>query len=55
MPGMRGYEVAKHLRSQPWGARPLLIAATEWGQEEDRQCGDRRGFDLHLTKSFDPA
>ena len=54
MPGMTGYEVAKHVRSQPWGARSLLIAATGWGQDEDRQRALTAGFDLHLTKPFDP-
>ena len=54
MPGMNGYEVAAHVRSQPWGARPLLVAATGWGQEDDRQKALAAGFDLHLTKPFDP-
>lgn len=55
MPGMTGYEVAKQVRSQPGGARPLLIAATGWGQDEDRQRATTAGFDLHLTKPFDPV
>ena len=55
MPGMTGYEVARHVRSQSWGSRPLLIAATGWGQDEDRQKALIAGFDLHLTKPFDPA
>ncbi len=55
MPGMTGYEVARHVRSQPWGAAVLLIAATGWGQEEDRQKAHAAGFDLHLTKPFDSA
>ena len=55
MPCMTGYEVAKHVRSQPWGTRALLIAATGWGQEEDRQRALKAGFDLHLTKPFDPV
>jgi PAS domain S-box-containing protein len=54
MPGMNGYEVARHVRAQPWGSRPLLIAATGWGQEDDRQKALAAGFDLHLTKPFDP-
>jgi len=54
MPGMNGYEVARHIRAQPWGSRPLLIAATGWGQEDDRQKALAAGFDLHLTKPFDP-
>jgi CheY-like chemotaxis protein/two-component sensor histidine kinase len=54
MPGLNGYEVAQQVRAQPWGRRPLLIAATGWGQEEDRKKAINAGFDLHLTKPFDP-
>ncbi|MDP3760677.1 MAG: response regulator [Ramlibacter sp.] len=54
MPGLNGYEVAQRVRAQPWGARPLIIAATGWGQEQDRQKATEAGFDLHLTKPFDP-
>ena len=55
MPGLNGYEVARRVRAQPWGARPLMIAATGWGQDDDRQKALAAGFDLHLTKPFDPA
>lgn len=54
MPGLNGYEVAQQVRAQPWGANPLIIAATGWGQEQDRQKATQAGFDLHLTKPFDP-
>ncbi|RZJ25004.1 MAG: response regulator, partial [Haliea sp.] len=54
MPGMTGYEVAQRIRAQPDGDRPLLIAATGWGQEDDRQRALVAGFDMHLTKPFDP-
>jgi len=54
MPGLNGYEVARHVRAQTWGRRPLLIAATGWGQEDDRNKALAAGFDLHLTKPFDP-
>jgi CheY-like chemotaxis protein len=54
MPGLNGYEVAQRVRAQPWGARPFLIAATGWSQEDDRQKATAAGFDLHLTKPFDP-
>ena len=36
MPGLNWYEVARRVRAQPWGARPLMIAATGWGQDDDR-------------------
>lgn len=51
---MNGYEVAQRIRTQQWERRPLLIAATGWGQEEDRQKALAAGFDQHLTKPFDP-
>jgi PAS domain S-box-containing protein len=54
MPGKNGYEVARHIRAQPGGDRPLLIAATGWGQDDDRRKAMDAGFDLHLTKPFDP-
>ena len=53
MPKLNGYEVAKRLRTQPWGKDTLLIAQTGWGQEEDiRQCKEA-GFDHHFTKPID--
>lgn len=54
MPGLNGYEVARQVRAQDWGARTLLIAATGWGQEEDRRKAMAAGFDLHFTKPFAP-
>lgn len=54
MPGLNGYEVARRVRAQSWGGRTLLIAATGWGQADDRLKTKAAGFDLHLTKPFDP-
>ena len=54
MPGLNGYEVARQVRGQPWGALPLLIAATGWGNDEDRNKAMAAGFDVHLTKPLDP-
>ena len=53
MPGLDGYEVARHIRTMPAYADVLLIALTGWGQEEDRQRADRAGFDHHLVKPPD--
>jgi PAS domain S-box-containing protein len=54
MPGMNGYEVARGIRSQPWGAAMKLIAVTGWGQEDDKRKAKDAGFDHHLTKPIDP-
>jgi two-component system CheB/CheR fusion protein len=50
MPAMSGYEVAERLRSTAQGRRMLLVAATGWGSEADRQTSASAGFDLHLVK-----
>jgi PAS domain S-box-containing protein len=50
LPKMNGYEVARHIRQQPWGESLALIAQTGWGQEEDKRRALEAGFDHHLTK-----
>ncbi len=53
MPELDGYEVAKALRQEPWGAKIFLIALTGWGQEDDRRRSKDAGFDQHMTKPID--
>jgi signal transduction histidine kinase len=53
MPGMDGYEVARRLRSQPWGDKLLLVALTGWGQDNDRRRSREAGFDSHWVKPLD--
>ena len=55
LPGMTGYEVAKHLRSQPALDSLVLAAMTGYGQDEDRQRSQEAGFNFHLTKPLDPS
>jgi PAS domain S-box-containing protein len=55
LPLMNGYEVARHIRGQPWGKGMLLAALTGWGQEEDKRQAAEAGFDVHLTKPVAPA
>ena len=54
MPGMNGYELAARVRQEAWGQRCLLVAATGWGQDDDKFRAKAAGFDAHLTKPFDP-
>jgi DNA-binding response OmpR family regulator len=54
MPDLSGYEVARQLRREPWGAGIRLIALTGWGQTDDRRRAHEAGFDHHLTKPIDP-
>ena len=50
MPEMDGYEVARHIRQQPWGRDMVLVAITGWGQDEDRLRAEAAGFDHHRAK-----
>ncbi len=54
MPNLNGYEAAKRIRAEPWGADILLVATTGWGQEEDRRRSKQAGFDHHLVKPVEP-
>jgi CheY-like chemotaxis protein len=54
MPGMNGYEVARHVRQHPLGTGILLVAMTGWGEDEDRCRTMEAGFDHHLVKPVDP-
>ena len=51
---MDGYEVARRIRSQPWGRAATLVALTGWGQESDRKRSREAGFDAHWVKPLDP-
>jgi PAS domain S-box-containing protein len=53
LPDFDGYELARRIRQLPGGAGILLIAATGWGQDADRQAALDAGFDLHMTKPVD--
>jgi PAS domain S-box-containing protein len=53
MPKVDGYEAARRIRLQPWGAELFLVALTGWGAEEDRRRTQDGGFDSHLVKPVD--
>lgn len=53
MPGMDGYEVARHVRQTSWGSQALLLASTGRGQVTDKEHAYAAGFDQHLTKPID--
>ena len=50
LPDMDGYQLARSIRSAPWGHSACLVAVTGWGQEQDRRRASEVGFDHHLTK-----
>jgi two-component system CheB/CheR fusion protein len=53
LPGMDGYAVARALREKFGASGILLVAASGYGQEEDRRRSLAAGFDHHLTKPFE--
>jgi PAS domain S-box-containing protein len=53
MPQLSGYDVARQIRTQPWGENVYLIAVTGYGQLEDRRRSLAAGFDYHLVKPID--
>jgi len=50
LPGMDGYELARHLRQALAGPSLRLVAVTGYGQESDRQRAGTAGFDAHIVK-----
>jgi PAS domain S-box-containing protein len=54
LPGMNGYELAGHVRHCHGKTKPVLVAITGYGQEEDQRRAQEAGFDHHMTKPVDP-
>jgi CheY-like chemotaxis protein len=55
MPGLDGFEICRRLRATDLPHRPLIVAMTGWGREEDRERTAAAGFDAHLVKPVDLA
>jgi CheY-like chemotaxis protein len=53
LPGMDGLEVCRRLRARTGDGRPLIVAMTGFGQEEDRRRSEEAGFDAHMVKPLD--
>jgi PAS domain S-box-containing protein len=49
MPGLDGFEVARRIRAR-LGERPLIVAVSGFGHDEDRQRSKEAGCDGHLVK-----
>ena len=50
LPGMTGYEVARHIRGNSFHHDLHLVAITGYGRDEDRDAARAAGFDAHMTK-----
>ena len=55
MPGMSGYEVARRLRERKRSPRPLIVAVTGWGANDDEERSKEAGIDIHLVKPVEEA
>lgn len=54
LPGaLDGYEIARTIHLMQLKNRPLLVAATGYGQESDKHKAFDAGFDIHLTKPIE--
>lgn len=54
MPGLSGYEVCQHVRSDPGLSHTHVIMLTARGQEVDRLRSVEVGANEYVTKPFDP-
>jgi signal transduction histidine kinase len=50
LPGMDGVEVCRRIRQLAIDFKPVMVALSGWGREEDRQRTTEAGFDHHLVK-----
>ena len=55
MPGMDGFEIARHIRATPEVAKVFLIAMTGYGSDRDQEKARDAGFDRFLVKPIDLA
>ena len=55
LPGMDGYALAKHLRTEPTLSRTRLVALSGFGSQDDVRRAHDAGFDEHLTKPIGVA
>ena len=50
LPDIDGMEVCQRVRAAETDFRPLMVALTGWGMDEDRRKTKEAGFDHHLVK-----
>ncbi len=54
LPTMGGIEVCRSVNALGLRERPVMVALTGWGREEDRQRTREAGFDHHIVKPVSP-
>jgi len=55
LPRLNGLDACRRIREMPWAKNVVIVAATGWGQDEDRLRSEEAGFDHHLVKPVDAA
>lgn len=50
LPDLDGYEVARRIRTEPWGVHVRLVAVTGWGDPADGRPDLEAGFDRTVPK-----
>lgn len=53
LPRLNGHEAGRRIREQHKRGRPVLVALSGWGRDEDRRRSEEAGFDAHLVKPVD--
>lgn len=53
LPKLNGYDACRSIRAKAWAKDILIVAATGWGQDEDRRRSAEAGCDHHLVKPVD--
>jgi signal transduction histidine kinase len=54
LPDMDGVEVCRRIKDLALEPRPLLVAVTGWGMDDDRRRTAAAGFEHHLVKPVGP-
>lgn len=55
LPKLNGYEACRRIRELPSGKKIVIVALTDWGQEEDQEKSRHAGFDSHIVKPVELA
>jgi DNA-binding response OmpR family regulator len=55
LPGLNGWEIATRVTEKLGDRKPVMIAVTGYGQEEDRRRSQEAGFTYHFVKPVPPV
>ena len=55
LPELDGFELARRIRSEPWGRDVSLLAFTGWAEPAHQAASADAGFDQYVLKPIDPV